>query len=355
MLSAFVRTATMVILFFPSQAWHVINAAMNRNSLLSWALTLAGCVLLGGCGQPADPAAYPSKTITVICPWSAGGGTDSVSRFFAGELEKELGETCVVVNQTGGSGAVGHTAGAQADADGHTILMGTFELSTMHWMGISDLTYQDFTPLMQVNKDAAAILVKTDAPWQSLDEFVAHLKANKGKMKLSGTASGGAWDLARAGFMLAAGMSPRDAIWVPTQGSAPSILELLGGHIDAVCCSLPEAAAQLESGQLRALAVMSDERLTAYPEVPTVKESGIEWEAMGWRGLMLPKGTPQVVIDKLVAALEKITASEAYVKFMQANGFGEEIKSPAAFAEFLAQQDAQWESVIREAGYAAKP
>lgn len=328
---------------------------MNRNALLLSLLTFVGCLALGGCGQPADPSAYPSKTITIICPWSAGGGTDRVSRFFAGELEKELGETCVVVNQTGGSGAVGHTAGAQADPDGHTILMGTFELSTMHWMGISDLTYQDYSPLMQVNADAAALLVQADAPWQSLEEFVAHLKANKSKVKMSGTASGGAWDLARAGFMQAAGMSPRDAIWVPTQGAAPSILELLGGHIDAVCCSLPEAAAQLESGQIRALAVMSGERLAAYPEVPTVKEAGIDWEAMGWRGLMLPKETPQVIVDKLVAALEKITASEAYVDFMKANGFGEEIKPPAAFAEFLAQQDAQWESVIQEAGYAAQP
>ncbi|MEZ5324973.1 MAG: tripartite tricarboxylate transporter substrate binding protein [Verrucomicrobiales bacterium] len=327
---------------------------MIRKIPLCHALLLLGFLILTGCGKPADPAAYPSKSITVICPWSPGGGTDRVSRFFAAELEKELGKPCVVVNQTGGSGAVGHTAGAQAAPDGHTILMGTFELSTMHWMGISDLTYADFTPLMQVNKDAAAILVKADAPWKTIDQFVEHMRSNKGKVKMSGTASGGAWDLARAGFMLAAGLTPRDAIWVPTQGAAPSILELLGGHIDAVCCSIPEAAAQLESGQLRALAVMASERVAGYPDVPTLKESGIDWEAMGWRGLMLPKDTPQVIVDKLVAALEKITASEAYAEFMKANGFGEEIKPPAAFAEFLAAQDAQWDEVIKAAGYAAK-
>ena len=329
---------------------------MIRKILLCRAVFLLGFLVLTGCGQPADPSAYPSKTITVICPWSPGGGTDTVSRFFAGELEKELGKTCVVVNQIGGGGAVGHTAGAQADPDGHTILMGTFELSTMHWMGISDLTYADFTPLMQVNKDAAAILVKADAPWATIEQLVDHIQSSKDKdkVKMSGTASGGAWDLALAGFMLAAGLTPRDAIWVPTQGAAPSILELLGGHIDVVCCSLPEAAAQIESGQLRALGVMAAERVPGYPDVPTLKESGFEWEALGWRGLLLPKGTPQVIVDKLVAALGKITASEAYVEFMQANGFGEEIKQPAAFAEFLAAQDAQWNEVIKAAGYAAK-
>lgn len=316
----------------------------------------AGCAfLLCGCEPPPDPADYPAKTVTIICPWAAGGGTDRVSRFFAAELEKVFGQPCVVVNQTGGSGAVGHTAGAQAAPDGYTILMGTFELSTMHWMGISDLTYADYTPLMQVNKDAAAILVRNDAPWKTIDQLIAHLAANKGTVKMSGTASGGAWDLARAGLMLAAGLSPRDAIWVPTQGSAPSLVELLGGHIDAVCCSMPEAAAQLESGQLRPLAVMAGERLSSYPEVPTVKEAGIDWEAVGWRGLMLPKDTPQLVVDKLIGALQAITGSEAYRKFMAQNGFGEEIKLPAAFADFLAAQDAQWKAVIEEAGYAAQP
>jgi tripartite-type tricarboxylate transporter receptor subunit TctC len=294
----------------------------------------------------------PEKTVTVICPWAAGGGTDRVSRFFAAELEKTLGKSCVVVNQTGGGGAVGHSAGAQAKPDGNTILMGTFELSTMHSMGISKLTYQDYAPLMQVNSDAAALFVKSDAPWQSIQELVAHMKTTK--IKMSGTATGGAWDLARSGFMLAAGMSPRDAVWVPTQGSAPSLVELLGGHIDVVCCSLPEATAQVEAGELRPLVVMSAERHPSYAGVPTAKESGIDWEAVGWRGLMLPKDTPADVVAELRKAISGIANSEAYRDFMAMNGFGVTIREGDEFVNFLAEQDAQWKQVIERAGYGAK-
>ena len=151
----------------------------------STCLMMAG--LMVGCGaQPrqgsVDPGAeYPTKTITIICPWNAGGGTDRVSRFLADSLKASLGVPCVVQNKTGGSGAVGHSFGANAKPDGYTVTMGTFELSTMHWMGISDLTYEQYTPVMQVNADAAALIVKKDAPWSTLQAFLDHVKAHPGK------------------------------------------------------------------------------------------------------------------------------------------------------------------------------
>ena len=184
-----------------------------------------------------------------------------MARFMADQLQKELGKPFVVVNQMGGSGAVGHSAGALAKPDGHTLTMATFELSTMHWMGISDLTWKDYAPVAELNADAAAIMVRSDSPWNSLKDLIGYIEANPGKLTMSGTATGGAWDLARAGFQLEAGI-PVDAVrWIPSKGSAPSIVELLGGHIDAVCCSIPEAISQIEAGQLRALVVMSPEKL----------------------------------------------------------------------------------------------
>ncbi len=318
-------------------------------------------VFLSGCG-PSDPAgsggntaSYPSKTMTVICPWNAGGGTDRVSRFLADALKQQLGAPCVVQNKTGGSGAVGHSFGANARPDGYTLTMGTFELSTMHWMGISDLTYADYRPLMQVNADAAAIIVRQDAPWKTVDEFIAHIKAQPGKVQMSGTATGGAWDLARAGFQLAADLPVDAVLWVPTLGSAPSLVELMGGHIDAVCCSIPEAAAQVEAGELRVLTVMSQERLAAYPDIPTLRESGIEWQMVGWRGLVLPKETPDAIVETLSNALMEITQSESYQRFMQKNGFGVEIRHREDFEAFLAAEDAKWEKVIQATGYAQNP
>jgi tripartite-type tricarboxylate transporter receptor subunit TctC len=332
-----------------------LSALVRRESVcLLIAGLLSGCDPQSGQYSIDSSAEYPTKTITIICPWNAGGGTDRVSRFLADALKTSLDVPCVVQNKTGGSGAVGHSFGANAKPDGYTITMGTFELSTMHWMGISDLTYERYTPLMQVNADAAALIVHKDAPWNSLQEFLDYVKANPGKVQMSGTATGGAWDLARAGFQIAAGLPVDSILWIPTQGSAPSLVELMGGHIDAVCCSVPEAAAQIEAGELRVLSVMSGERLADYPDYPTCKEAGIDWEMVGWRGLMLPLETPESVVIKLTEAFSEITHSEAYQSFMKKNGFGIELKQGNAFKEFLRSEDAKWEKVIDATGYASQ-
>ena len=296
-------------------------------------------------------AEYPAKTVRVICPWSAGGGTDRVSRYWAAALEEEFDQPFVVINRTGGAGAVGHFAGAYAKPDGHTIAMITFELSTMHRMKISRLTYQDYECLLQVNADPAAVVVATSAPWETLTEFLAAVRGSPGSLKMSGTATGGAWDLARAGLLRQADL-PIDAVaWVPHPGAAPSLMELLGGHVDAVCCSVPEVAAQLVAGQVRVLAVMAEERLQDYPALPTAKEQGVDWVAVGWRGLALPKGTPPAIVHQLEQVCLKIAASEEYHQFMRNNGFGIAIRPTAEFRAFLHSQDAQWEEVVAAAGY----
>lgn len=299
-----------------------------------------------------DKGNYPSKPLSIICPWAAGGGTDRLSRFLADELSQKLGQPAVVVNRTGGSGAVGHHAGATASPDGHTLLMATFELSTMRHMGISELSYADYIPVMQLNADAAALIVRKDAPWQTVGDLLEAIKSSPEKLKMSGTSTGGAWDLARAGFLMAADLPVSSVIWSPTKGSAPSIIELLGGHVDVICCSVPEAANQLDAGELRVLAVMSPERLAEYPDIVTVKEAGVDWEAVGWRGLTLPLETPQEIVDQVTATMDEIVSSEEFKSFMGKNGFAIQIKKGEAFMEFLKDQDAQWKTVIEAAGYA---
>ncbi|WP_202921172.1 tripartite tricarboxylate transporter substrate-binding protein [Anatilimnocola aggregata] len=291
---------------------------------------------------PVTAAEYPNRTIVVICPWAAGGGTDRVARFLADQLQRELGLPVVVQNQTGGSGASGHAAGARARPDGYTITMGTFELSTMRAMGISDLTYRDFQPLMQVNADPAAILVRSDASWQSLADLLSELRTRSGKVKMSGTSAGGAWDLARAGLFLHAKLPIDSVVWVPSQGSAPSLVELLGGHVDAVCCSIPEAQSQLDSGQIRVLHVMTRQS----------PMDGASWEAVGWRGLFLPLGTPDDVRAKLLSTIYRIVRSPAYAEFMATNGFGIAIRSGDDFTAFLEEQEQRWQPVVTAAGYA---
>jgi tripartite-type tricarboxylate transporter receptor subunit TctC len=325
---------------------------MNRYRLFALLLCLPGLACQPGGIGGGSAGSYPTKAVTVVCPWAPGGGTDQIARFWAGALEREFGKPFVVVNKTGGSGAVGHMAGAHARPDGYTLTLITFELSTMHRMGICPLTYEDFSCILQMNGDAAAILVQVDSPWKSLGDLLDHVRQNPGTVKMSGTATGGAWDLARAGLQHAAGVPVESVVWVPTKGAAPSLVELLGGHIDAVCCSVPEAASQIEAGQLRALAVMSEQRLAEFPDVPTAKEQGVDWVAVGWRGLALPKGTPPELIDRLADACRGIAESEEYGEFMKKGGYSIQVRLKDDFREFLAEQDAIWKQVVEAAGYA---
>jgi tripartite-type tricarboxylate transporter receptor subunit TctC len=304
-----------------------------------------------GCHNQSDPAKYPNRLIELIVPWAAGGGTDRVARFVANALQRRLGQPVIVVNRTGGSGAVGHSAGALAPPDGYTLTMATFELSTMKAMAISELTWKDFAPVAQLNGDAAALFVRRDAPWKNLSELLDAIRKQPNKVKMSGTATGGAWDLARSGLLLAAAIPPNDVIWVPTQGSAPALVELLGGHIDAVCCSVPEAASQLESGQVRLLAVLGPQRLPDFAQFATAREQGISYDAVGWRGIMLPRGTPPQIVERISEALAAIAASEEFRQFMRKNGFAIEVRGPEAFAEFLQKEELKWREVIKSAGY----
>ena len=189
-------------------------------------ISLSGCDSSGVGNGATTVADYPTKTVTIICPWAAGGGTDRVSRFWADALQTEFGKPFIVMNRTGGSGGVGHFAGANAAADGYTLTTITAELSTMHRMGISEITYADFDGILQMNADAAAIIVSPDSKWKTLGDLLDHVRQNPGKLTMSGTATGGWWDLARAGLLHAAGL-PVDSITRLSPLMRPSLLELL--------------------------------------------------------------------------------------------------------------------------------
>ena len=296
-------------------------------------------------------AAYPTKSVTIVCPWGAGGGTDRVARFLAVELENEYGKPFVVINKTGGGGAVGHGAGAYAKPDGYTLTLVTLEIATMHWMGLTKLTYEDLDYVIQMNQDPSCVIVKADAPWDSITELLVDIAMHSGKYKFSGSGAGTIWDLSRIGLFDKVGIPTDYVTWIPTKGAAPSIVELLGGHVDVITCSAPEASAQLDSGEFRALAIMADERDSKFPDVPTLKELGIDWSSGTWRGVAVPKGTPKEVISSLYEKLLKIANSEKYKDFMSKNGFGIKIRNSEEFYNFAKEQNTTWEKVLRIGGY----
>jgi tripartite-type tricarboxylate transporter receptor subunit TctC len=301
-------------------------------------------------GHAADAAWAPNRPIQLVCPWAAGGGTDRIARMVAVLLEKELGQPVTVVNRTGGSGAVGHTAGATAAPDGHTITIVTVELAMMHWMGLTPLTYREFTPAVLLNIDPAGVQVSATSEWKTLKELLDYVKANPGKAKASGTGKGGIWDLARAGMLKTSGMSIDAMPWVPSTGAASGLQELVAGGVQVVTASLVEGRPLIDAGKVRPLAHMADARDPAFPNVPTLKELGINWTMGAWRGIALPKGTSPEIVAVYEKALDKVVKSKEFVDFMKAGPFGILYKPSGEFAKFLAQQDETMGVLMKEAG-----
>jgi tripartite-type tricarboxylate transporter receptor subunit TctC len=301
----------------------------------------------------AGAQSYPSRPITFVVPWGAGGGTDTTARYFAAQLEKELGQPVNVVNRTGGGGVVGHSAIAQAPADGYTIGMITVEISMMHWQGLTDLVPTSYTPLALVNADAAGFTVKADSPYKSVKEVLDYARANPGKLKASGTAQGGIWHLALAGLLNDAKI-PQTAIpWVPSNGAAPAMQDLVAGGVDIVTCSLPEARALIDAGKAKPLAVMDSKPTALFPKVPTMKEaSGSGWTVSAWRGIAGPKGLPKDVETRLVTAIKKIWDSKEFKDFAESKGYGTAWAAQADFAAFMAKGDADMGVVMKAAGLA---
>lgn len=321
-------------------------------TILSASLSVAAVTIAMSATTPAF-AEYPDRPITWIVPWGAGGGTDATSRMLAGLAEKELGVPVNVVNRTGGSGVVGHSAIAMAKPDGYTVGTVTVEINMMHWAGLTDLDYTAYTPLALYNADPAGVHVAADSKFNSTKDILAAIKAEPGKLKSSGTGQGGIWHLAMAGLLVSADLEPSAAPWVPSKGSAPALQDLVSGGVDVVTCSVSEASSLLSAGKIKTLAVMNDERLASYPDIPTLKEdAGFEWDSATWRGVGAPNGIPDEAKSKLEAALKKAYDSEEFQAFMKKRGFGAIYRDGAGFGEWMASTNDSLGEVMKAAGLA---
>jgi tripartite-type tricarboxylate transporter receptor subunit TctC len=303
-----------------------------------------------GCSKPAE---YPNRPLTMVVPWAAGGGTDAVARVMASLVEKELGKPVNVVNRTGGSGVVGHQAIASAVPDGYTIGILTVEISMMHHQGLTDLSGASFTPLGLVNFDAAAIQVRTDAPYRTLGDLLQAVKANPGQLKASGTAQGGIWHVALAGLLADQQLPPDSVVWVPSNGSAPALLDLVAGGVDRVPGSLPEARSLIDSGKVRSLAIFDDKPSSLYPNVPTARQQiGTAWNLGVWRGIGAPRNLPAPIVRRLEDAVKKAYDSQEFRDFMSNRGFGMRWAGPEEFASIMATSDAQLGRTMKTLGLA---
>ncbi len=318
---------------------------------------VASAAAAASAGLIAKPAiaqsAWPNRPVTLVVPWGAGGGTDATARIVAAILEKNLGQPFNVVNRTGGSGVVGHSAIATAAPDGYTIGMVTVEITMMHHQGLTDLKPTSYTPLALMNEDPPGVQVKADGQFKDIKQLAEFIKANPGKLKASGTGQGGIWHLALVGWLNAMGLKADAVPWVPSNGAAPAMQDLAAGGIDLVTCSVPEGKAMIDAGKAKSLAIMAAQRNPLFPDVPTLNETlGINYSVGAWRGIAGPKGMPADIAAKLTAELKKAYDSSEFKDFMKARGFGTVWAPANEFADFMAKGDASMASAMKSAGLA---
>jgi tripartite-type tricarboxylate transporter receptor subunit TctC len=301
-------------------------------------------------------AEYPERPIQLIVPWGAGGGTDAVGRLLGAEIQKELGVPVNVVNRTGGSGVVGHSAIANAEPDGYTIGIMTIEIDMMHWQGLTELTYEDFDILAIVNADPGGVMVSADSGFDSVEALLESIKSEPaGTYKASGTGQGGIWHVGLAGWLLSEGLAPDHVTFVPSQGAAPGLTDMVAGGVDIVPSSLAEGRSMIDANRVVALATMSAERQNAFPDVPTLAEStGSDWTVAVWRSVAAPDGLPDDVKTKLMDAIETAYNSEEYQTFMKDRGFGLRWARGEEATQIVADDDAAFGEVMKKAGLAAE-
>ena len=297
-------------------------------SKLLKSIMLAAGILVSATSIAAD---YPSKNIRLVVPFGAGGGTDAVGRTLANSAKDILGQNISIMNRTGGAGAVGMSFGAQQRADGYTLTVVTREIASLPQMGLMRHTADDFKLIRLVNLDPAVVLVAADSPYNTINDLIKEAKEKPGSVKFASTAA--------PNFYLMSLEKDQDIKLnaIPYNGASEAIPAVLGHHTDVTMVTPGEAIAQLRSGQLKALGVMSEERIQYIPDVPTLKEQGIDVVTGTWRGIGAPKDTPDAVIEKLGAAFDEAMASEEFKTFMAKGAMTIHNLDDKAFTEFVAE------------------
>jgi len=317
---------------------------MRKVSMFAAAFVLTGAMVFAG-AEGEKGKGYPQKGITLICPWTAGGGTDTVLRALGDALSKQVGVTVTVENRTGGGGAIGHRAIKDAKPDGYTIGMITWELSEYKEQGVADFTYADFDPLCRVNMDAAALTVKADAPYNTVQEFVDYCKDNPGKVSIGNSAPLSVWHV---GAALLAKETGIDVKHVPFEGAAPAVTALAGGHIQAVSVSLAEVKSQLDAGNVKCIGVMDSARSPMYPNIPTFQDQGFNIVYGTWRGMALPKGVNPEIKAALVQAFKTAAEDPAFTAQAQKLNLKIAYLGPDEFNQFLKDNLAEVTTTLRE-------
>ncbi len=303
-------------------------------------------VLLTGIGAGAQP--YPDKPIKLVIPFAPGGSVDIVGRILAQSLGEELKQTIVVENRAGAGGNIGFEAVAHAKPDGYTLLMASSNLavnvSLYRTIGYDPL--KDFAPISLVAIQPNVLMVHPSLPVKTVPELIAYAKANPGKLNFGSSGIGASQHLSGELFKSRTGV---DMVHVPYKGGGPAMADLVGGRIQLMFETIPSSMSYIRSGQLRAIAVTTEQRSAQLPDVPSMQETVKGFISRGWLGVAAPAGTPQPIVDRLNDAIHKAIADPAATKRLTDLGLEVKVSTAAEFSNFIASEVKDFNALITDA------
>ena len=313
---------------------------------------LVAIALLAAAGFAAAQG-YPTKPITVVVPFTAGGPTDTVARSLGQAMSKPIGQSVVVENVGGAGGTVGATRVKNAAPDGYTLLLHHIGMSTApalyRKLAFNPLTDFEFVGL--IVDVPMTMIARSDFPAKDFREFVTYVKANKAKLNLANAGLGAASHL--CGLMFQSALEA-DVTTVPFKGTADAMNAILGKQVDFMCDQTTNTTGQIKAGSVKAYAVTSAKRVPTLPDLPTMQEGGLKGFEVGiWHGVYAPKGTPKAAIDKLVAAMQEAAKEQGFRTRMSELGatvYPAEQITPAALAAHLKGEIDKWGPIIKKAG-----
>jgi len=292
------------------------------------------------------PNVWPEQPITLVVPFAAGGGTDSIAREFAAELGQALGQTIVVENRGGGGGSIGAARVAQARKDGYTLLFATSTFATNAAWEQSKLydPIKDFTPIAQLGNGPLMLVVDKSLGLNTVGELIEKAKSDPGGVNYCSAGPGSINHLSGALFTQRAGVTMSH---VPYRGSGPATLDLIAGRVQAFFATMPTMLEQVKADKVTLLAMTSDKRSPLFPEVPTLQESGVkDFDIKTWWGVLGPAGLPEPVVQKLNAAANKIAQGQLISNRLKHEGANVVTGTPGDFGKMLKQELTMWRSVV---------
>ena len=293
--------------------------------------------------------AYPAKPVKLVVPFAPGGGSDFTGRLIAAKLSERIGTQFVVDNRAGAGGNLGASEVVKAAPDGYTLLI----ISASYTVNPSvyKLSFDpvnDITPIIQISGGPYVVAVHPSVPANTLAEFVAYAKKEPQKLAYGTSGQGSIMHVASEYFLDAAKIK---VLHVPYKGTGPALQDTIGGQVQLVFGAIPATLPHVRAGRLRALAVTTDKRVSAAPDLPTVAESGYPgYEVTNWHGLVGPKGLPREVVERINREINEIITSEDMKKHMATEGLDPAGGTPARFGEILKSEAARWAKVVQQAG-----